>query len=297
MRARVRVPATGANLGPGFDCFGLALDLCNDVTLDTDAAPGVRWEGEGTDVLPSDGTDRASATIGLIAGRFDLSLPPYAVSAVNRIPLARGLGSSAAAAVAGIVLASVLLDLGLHADPDSVFAIAAEVEGHPDNAAAAVFGGFTIAMPDGSVRRLEPHPSLRPVAIVPPASVPTPAARAALAPEVPREDAVYNIAHAALAVEAFTREPDLLGAALHDRLHQEARLALAAEVVPELEDVIGVLRHARLPWCVSGAGPTVLAFEPAGGEPITAELLGVAADWRILRPGVRARGFEVLDPA
>jgi homoserine kinase len=297
MRARVRVPATCANLGPGFDCFGLALDLCNDVTVDTDGEPGVHWEGEGTDVLPSDGTDRTSATIGLVAGRFDLPLPSFALSAVNRIPPGRGLGSSSAAAVAGIALASVLLDLGLHTDRDSVFAIAAEVEGHPDNAAAAVYGGFTIAMPEGSVHRLDPHGDLRPVAIVPPATLPTPAARAALAPQVPREDAVYNLAHAALAVEAFARDPDLLGAALHDRLHQDARVALAAELIPELDDVIDVLRRARLPWCVSGAGPTLLAFEPAAGGSVTPELLGVGADWRIMRPGVRAHGFDIVEAA
>jgi homoserine kinase len=295
MRALVRVPATCANLGPGFDCFGLALDLCNDVALDTGGEPGVRWEGEGADALPSDGTDRTSAAIGLVAGRFDLTVPPFALSAVNRIPLGRGLGSSSAAAVAGIVLASVLLDLGLHADPDSVFAIAAEVEGHPDNAAAAVYGGFTIAMPEGNVRRVDPHDGLRPVAIVPPATLATPAARAALPPTVPREDAVYNVAHAALAVEAFARDPDLLGAALRDRLHQDARLALARDLVPELDDVIDVLGRARVPWCVSGAGPTLLAFEPAGGDRITSDLLEVGAEWRILRPGVRPNGFELVD--
>ena len=215
------------------------------------------------------------------------------MTATNRIPLGRGLGSSSAAAVAGIVLASVLLDLGVHEDRDSVFALAAEIEGHPDNAAPAVYGGFTIAMPDGSVRRFDPHPQLRPVLLVPPAPVATADARSALPASVARDDAVFNVAHAALAVEALTRDPSLLTGALQDRLHQRARLAMAAEVVPEIEDVVEELGRHRWPWCLSGAGPTILVFEPEQ-EAVTADALEIRGDWRILRPGVRVTGFEVL---
>ena len=293
MRARVSVPATSANLGPGFDCFGLALDLLDDVTVDTDATPEVRWEGEGAAELPTDRTDRISEGMELIARRFDLHLPPFALSAANRIPLGRGLGSSSAAAVAGIVLASVLLDLGVHEDRESVFALAAEIEGHPDNAAPAVYGGFTLALPDGSVRRLDPHPELRPVLLVAPAPVATADARSALPASVARDDAVFNVAHAALAVEALTRDPSLLADALQDRLHQRARLAMAAEVVPEIEDVVGELGRHRWPWCLSGAGPTILVFEPEEGA-VTAQALEIWGEWRILRPGVRTTGFEVL---
>ncbi len=293
MRARVFVPATSANLGPGFDCFGLALDLLDDVTVETDATPEVRWEGEGAAELPTDGTDRISEAMELLARRFDVPLPAFAMTATNRIPLGRGLGSSSAAAVAGIVLASVLLDLGVHEDRDSVFALAAEIEGHRDNAAPAVFGGFTIAVPDGSVRRLDPHPELRPVLLVAPAPVATADARAALPASVARDDAVFNVAHGALAVEALTRDPSLLAAALQDRLHQRARLAMAAEVVPEIEDVVEELGRHRLPWCLSGAGPSLLVFEPTE-PPVTLALLGVGSEWRILRPGVRTTGFELL---
>ncbi len=293
MRARVSVPATSANLGPGFDSFGLALDLLDDVRVETDATPAVRWEGEGAAELPTDRTDRISEAMELLARRFDLHLPPFALSATNRIPLGRGLGSSSAAAVAGIVLASVLLDLGVHEDRDSVFALAAEIEGHPDNAAPAVYGGFTIALPDGSVRRFEPHPELRPVLLVPPAPVATADARSALPASVARDDAVFNVAHAALAVEALTRDPSLLAGALQDRLHQRARLAIAAGVVPEIEDVVEELSRHRWPWCLSGAGPTILVFEPKEGV-VTADALEIRGDWRILRPGVRVTGFEVL---
>lgn len=289
MRATVRVPATSANLGPGFDCFGLALELCNEVTVDTDAPAAVSWEGEGALELPADGSDMVSRTIGAVAAEMGLPAPAAALHGVNGIPLERGLGSSSAAAVAGVVLASVLLDLGLHSDLRSVFVTAARAEGHPDNAAPAVYGGFTVALDDGFVRRFDPHPDLRPVLLVPSVRLSTAEARAALAPEVSRADAVFNAAHAALMVEALTRDPSLLPVALQDRLHQEARLAL----VPEVAEVVDELRRAHVPVCVSGAGPTLLAFERPGGPQITHELLGDGAPWRILRPAVRAAGFEL----
>lgn len=290
MRVTARVPATSANLGPGFDIFGLALDLCNEVTVDTEAAPSITWDGEGADELPADGTDLVSQTMANVAASMGVELPPFGLRGLNRIPLARGLGSSSAAAVAGVVLASAVLDLGLHRDPYSVFTVAAQVEGHPDNAAPASFGGFTLALPGGFVRRLDPHPDLRPVVLVPGERLPTSAARAALDPTVSRADAVFNIAHAALMVEALTRDPGLLPIALRDRLHEEARLSL----VPEVAEVADELRRARVPVCVSGAGPSLMAFEQDGVE-VTHELLGVSSVWRILRPGIRATGFEVID--
>jgi homoserine kinase len=294
MRVTARVPATSANLGPGFDCFGLALDLCNEVTADTDAEPGVEWEGEGADELPADGGDLITRTMEGVAARLGLTLPPVRLSAINRIPLERGLGSSSSAAVAGVVLASALLDVGIHTDPFSTFSLAADIEGHPDNAAAAVFGGFTIASPDGIVRRLDTHPDLPPVAIVPPERLATTEARAALAPSVPREDAVYNVAHAALVVDALTRDPSLLEGALRDRLHQDARLSLLFQRISSLDDVISVLERAHLPWCVSGAGPTLLVFDRAPGADLSIASLGVSSAWRILRLGVRASGFELV---
>lgn len=287
MRATVTVPATAANLGPGFDVFGLALDLVNEVTVDTDVAPGVAWEGEGADELPIDGTDMVSTTIATVARSMGEPVPPAAIRGVHAIPLERGLGSSSAAAVAGVVIASLLLELGWEADPWSVFAAAAEIEGHPDNAAPAVFGGFTVALPDGFVHRADPHPALRPVAIVPSARVPTDAARRALPDRVARADAVFNVAHAALAVTAFTEDPSLLRRALGDRLHQASRIELGG-----LEDVTAALDDAGVPWCVSGAGPTVLAFED-GERTVDGPSLDLAEGWRILRPAVRATGVEV----
>jgi homoserine kinase len=290
MRFTVRVPATSANLGPGFDTFGLALDLCNEVVVDVGADPAVSWDGEGADELPTDGSDLVSRTIAAVAERMQLDVPPLALHGSNRIPLARGLGSSSAATVAGVVIASRALGLGVDADASSVFALAAGFEGHPDNAAPATFGGFTVALPDGFVRRFDPHPALRPVVVVPPFALPTHEARAALGETVPRADAVFNAAHAALVVEAITRDPSLLRVALRDRIHQDARLAL----VPDAAEVFDGIGGLRVPVCVSGAGPTLLAFERDGVE-LTVEGLGIDAAWRIVRLAPRTTGFEVVD--
>lgn len=289
MRVTVRVPATSANLGPGFDCFGLALDLCNEVTFDTEAEPGVTWEGEGADELPTDGTDVVHRAMlhALEAQRVhhpDASLPSFAMHGVNRIPLERGLGSSSAAAVAGVAAASTLLgEAGWDDHPFTTYAHAAELEGHPDNAAPAAFGGFTIV--SSAVLRFDPHPDLRPVVLVPNrVRLATADARAALPREIDRTDAVHNVAQAALTALALTHDPSLLTFALEDRLHQRARLAL----VPEIEAVFDELQARRVPVCVSGAGPSLLAFELEGREvPEPGE------GWTLLRPGVRAAGFEV----
>jgi homoserine kinase len=291
MRISVRVPATSANLGPGFDSFGLALELCNEVTIDTDASPEIAWEGEGADELPTDGTDMVTATMRAIATSMELELPRCGMRGTNRIPLARGLGSSSAAAVAGVVLASRLLELGVERDAASVTVLAAEIEGHPDNAAPAAHGGFTIATAEGFVRRLEPHPDLRPVAIVPDVAVATSEARAALPTTVPLIDAASNAAHAALMVAALTTDPDLLRVAMRDRLHEHVRLGL----VPGLAEVADDLRRHNVPVCVSGAGPTLLAFPLAGAPELTHELLDLPPAWRVWPLGVRAEGFEVTD--
>jgi homoserine kinase len=284
VRLTVRVPATSANLGPGFDCFGLALDLVNEVTVDDEAEPGVSWDGEGVRELPRDGTDLVSFSMAAVADEARGTLPPVHLHSVNAIPLERGLGSSSAACVAGVVLARRLL--GLPADPAEVVRVAGRVEGHPDNVAAAVFGGFTLAARDADVVRLDPHPSLRPVVLIPEGTrLATARARDALAGELPRSDAVFNLAHAALAVVALTERPELLPVALRDRLHQEARLAM----VPEVARVFRALTDSGVAVAVSGAGPSLIAFETEG-----APLADPGAGWRVLRPAVRLRGAELF---
>jgi len=284
LRLRATVPATAANLGPGFDCFGLALDLCNEVTIDTGAEPMVAWEGEGAGELPVDGSDLVARAMAQAARASGAALPPMARRGLNRIPLERGLGSSAAACVAGIVLADRLLDLRLA--PDEVLDLAVEIEGHPDNAAAAIAGGLTLAFGDGTIH-LTPSPELRPAILIPlEVRLATAEARDALPPEVPFADAVFNASHAAAAVVALTSEPRLLAQVLRDRLHQEARLRL----VPEVEAVFQGIRKSGVPVCVSGAGPSLLAFESPG-----VEVVNPGPGWRVLRPGVRIIGADVAE--
>jgi homoserine kinase len=288
MRLTARVPASSANLGSGFDCFGLALDLCNEVTIDTDAEPSVTWEGEGAEELPRDGTDlvsRAIASAVRAQARHapDASVPPFALHGHNRIPLERGLGSSSAAAVAGTALADAALGAAGWDDRSTTFALAAELEGHPDNAAAATYGGLTV-IADGVVRRLDVAPSVAPVVLVPPDRLPTAEARRALAGSVARDDAVYNIAHGALTVHALTTgDHELLRVGLRDRLHEEARLSL----VPAVREVFEKLRRS-LPVCVSGAGPSLLVF-PQDGVSVPDPGDG----WRVVPMAVHAEGVTV----
>jgi len=280
MRLIARVPATSANLGPGFDCLALALDLCNEVTVDTEADPDVAWEGEGAEELPTDFNDALSRAMREAAGALGEKLPPFALSSVNRIPLERGLGSSAAAAVAGIELATSLLGRG--SDPGRTLALASRLEGHPDNVAAAVHGGLTIAFDDRAVR-LDPSPDLRPAVLIPDERLATSVAREALPRQVALGDASFNAGRAALAIVAITERPDLLRDALQDRLHQRARLAL----LPSVEPVFQRLWDEGLAVCVSGAGPSLLAFEQEGRT-----VPDIGPGWRILRVPP-ATGVEV----
>jgi homoserine kinase len=284
MRLTARVPATSANLGPGFDCFGLALDLCNEVMIDTEADGEVTWEGEGADELPTDGTDLVSRAMRLAASNGEHSIPAHRLHGVNRIPLASGLGSSAAAAVAGVALARALL--GYHSDAETTFGIAAALEGHPDNAAAASFGGLVIAS-GGEVERMDPHPDLRPVVLIPDGvRISTEDARRALSDTVARDDAVYNIGRSAMTIVALLRNPAKLPGALDDRLHQDARLTLA----PSVREVFRRLRAEGYAVCLSGSGPSLLAFDTDDRR-----ITDPGDGWRVLRVPVRATGVEVFE--
>lgn len=253
----IAVPATSANLGPGFDALGLALDLRDEVTVET-AAQGVAVDivGEGAGRLPTDGRNLVVRSIYAAFDALGVSRPGLVVRCVNRIPQARGLGSSAAAVVAGVLAARALA-----AKPDDrneALALAAELEGHPDNVAPCLWGGLTVAWSDPVARaaRMVPHPSVRPVLFVPQEEGLTAAARAALPATVPHEDAAFTVGRAALLVHALTAEPTLLFAATEDRLHQQYRAAGA----PATAELLAILRARGVPAVVSGAGPSVLAF-------------------------------------
>lgn len=286
MRLTVRSPATVANLGPGFDCLGLALGLANEFVLKTGVEPGVTVEGEGAGELPEDATNLVFRTIAFLAREAGGSLPPFSLACLNRIPPARGLGSSASALVAGLLLGDRLL--GTNLGPDRLLELAADVEGHADNVAACLRGGLVLAYlsSDGwRAERLEPAPSLRPVVLVPEAErIVTDDARRVLPQRVALADAAFNLSRSALAVVALTRSPELLPTALEDRLHQPHRLPLA----PGARALFTELRAEGIPVCVAGSGPSLLAFER--------DDLGVwdlGPGWRVLRPGVALEGATV----
>ena len=258
---RVRVPATSANLGPGFDALGLALSLYDDVSAQIiPAGFRVAVTGEGAGELP-DGDDHLVVRAALAT--FDalgVTPPGLAVECVNRIPQARGLGSSSSAIVAGVLLARELVSGGPAAlDDVDALRLAAELEGHPDNVAPCLLGGFTIAWREpGGARAvsLAAATGVRPVLFVPDERGLTAAARAALPGEVPHADAARTAGRAALLVHALTAAPDLLFPATEDRLHQRYRAGAA----PATFALVGALREAGVAAVVSGAGPSVMAL-------------------------------------
>ncbi|MGY0233397.1 homoserine kinase [Longispora urticae] len=258
----IHAPATSANLGPGFDALGLALDLYDDVTATVTSAPGVTVEvtGEGADQVP---TDESHLIIRSMYATFDdLGHPRpagLALTCVNRIPHARGLGSSSAAIVAGVLAARALA--GAPDDRAEALRLADQLEGHPDNVAPCLLGGFTIAWTGAEGARavsVAPHPAVHPVIFVPQDRGLTKEARAALPATVPHVDASFNAGRSALLVHALTHAPELLFAATEDRLHQGYRAAGA----PATAELVADLRSRGVPAVVSGAGPSVLAFVP-----------------------------------
>ncbi|MCH7231419.1 homoserine kinase [Glycomyces sp. L485] len=272
--ASVRVPATSANLGPGFDSLGLALELFDEVTAATTASGvAVEVEGEGEGTVASDERHLVAAAMLRTFETLGVKAPGLHLKCRNRIPHARGLGSSSAAIVAGIMLADELAGTGM--PTADKLALASEIEGHPDNVAPCLLGGFTIAYTteDGAQAvGLDPSPRLRPWAFVPSQKGLTAAARAALPEQVTYADAVFNLSRAALLVDAVTRTPSRLFDATDDRLHQSYR----ASGMPESMHLLRELRSAGIAAAVSGAGPTVIALSVEGG-PVPHEAAGFTA--------------------
>lgn len=259
---RVTVPATSANLGPGFDALGLALSIRDAYELRTRADDVVRVTsvGQAATELPTDEKHLVARSVltGLTA--FGAPLVGFDLSCHNVIPQSRGLGSSAAAIVGGVALAAILAG----GRPfDDVLAVASEIEGHPDNAAPAVLGGATVAWTEGGRGHgasLHVADTISFVVFVPEAVSPTSAARAALPTAVPHADAAFNAGRAALLVAALSTAPDLLLAATQDRLHQEQRRS----TFPAAMALVDLLRESGVPAVISGAGPAVLAMGATG---------------------------------
>jgi homoserine kinase len=287
MRSTVRVPATVANIGPGFDCLALALELANEFTVDTEAEPGVEVLGEGQGELPADGTNVVFRTITYVARELGGSLPPFRLTCRNSIPLQRGLGSSASAVVGGLMLAEELLGADLW--PHRLLEIAVDLEGHPDNVAACMFGGLVVAYRSAGGWRAEllsPSSDLVPAVLIPEAErLPTDQARRVLPRAVPLADAAFNLGRTALVVLALTTRPQLLPEALQDRLHQGRRLPL----VPATRALFQDLREAGFAVCLAGSGPSLLVFEEEGRR-----LWDLGPGWRVLRVGVEREGARRL---
>ncbi|MFW6694019.1 homoserine kinase [Streptomyces sp. MAR4 CNX-425] len=311
---RVRVPATSANLGPGFDTFGLALGLYDDVVVRV-AESGLHVDiaGEGADDLPR---DESHLLVRAMRSAFEaLGGQPRGLEVVcaNRIPHGRGLGSSAAAICAGIIAARAVTIGGaerpgaLDTAPEktALLELATELEGHPDNVAACLLGGFTLAWTDDgtggagalpgqapapAVRaiRLDPAGGVVPVVFVPGNPLSTAEARGLLPRTVPHADAALTAARAALFVEALTRRPELLLTATEDRLHQDYRAA----AMPESAALVARLRADGVPAVISGAGPTVLAFAEDGAAEKVA--LSAGDGWAANRLDLDREGASVL---
>jgi homoserine kinase len=279
-RRLVRVPASSANLGPGYDAFAAALALHLEVEVEETGAFAVNTELD----VPRDRTN-------LVVRAFERLHPAddFTFRMRSRIPLNGGLGSSASAIVAGLVAADHLFEL----DAD-LLAHAVALEGHPDNVAAALRGGVVVVA-DGQVVRLDPPAQLEAVVVVPHEPVRTEAARAALPAEVPMADAVFNTAHAALlALGLATADWDLLGRGLHDRLHQPHRTHL----YPRSMELVGRARDlGAIGATISGAGPTVLFwshYEQTAG--LTEQLRRATEGWAdVVRAAFEPLGADVRE--
>ena len=278
---RVRVPGSSANLGPGFDSLGLALELYDDVEVSV-APDGLTVEvlGEGAGQVPC---DDAHLVVRAMRRTWDLvgdAPPGIRMRCRNAIPHSRGLGSSAAAAVAGAVAAVALSGRDMELERETLLQVTAGMEGHADNAAASLFGGFVVAWETGGnfskrfhAVRLDAHPGIQPVALVAGTESLTSTTRGLLPDRVPLVDAAFTGSRTALAVLAFTQRPDLLLPATADRLHQEYR----RPAYPESAELVDALRERGVPAAISGAGPTVLALTTDGGLPADVDLHGFTA--------------------
>ncbi|WP_082092307.1 homoserine kinase [Demequina pelophila] len=258
---RVSVPATAGNLGPGFDALGMALGLVDDVEVRAVASSSVsiEIEGEGAATLARDESHLVVQALRAALDHVGASQTGLEIRATNRIPHGRGLGSSAAAVVAGIVAARALLADADALPASEVLRLANAFEGHPDNAAPAIYGGATVAWKDADGAHARPllvADEIETAVLVPGSTLPTKEARAVLPAAVPHVDAAFNVGRAALLVNALAGRPEDLFDATQDKLHQTYR----ADVLGPATPMVRALRERGLAAVVSGAGPSVLVL-------------------------------------
>ncbi len=299
-RVTVHVPATTANLGPGFDCLGLALDLQNTVTVERSDRLRIEIAGEGEKELSRQTDNWVYQGMAALCKRIERTVPPVRIICHNRIPLSRGLGSSAAAALSGVLASNALCDDAL--PQGELLLLAAALDGHPDNVAPALLGGCQIVVRDdkqGLVTAPVPvPPELRAVLFLPDFAMPTAQARGVLPVLINRQDAVFNIGRTALLVSSlFTGRLEALRLATQDRLHQRPRQVLFPAMPKLLQAALDAGAFGAF---LSGAGSSIIAFAGSDGQSQTvgqalqasAQDNEVAGSWRVLLPA--ARGAQVL---
>lgn len=297
----VKVPATSANLGPGFDTLGLALSLYDDLEVSVRDEPGATVEvhGVGAGEVATGETNLVVRAIAHTFAAVGHPLPGLDLVARNSIPHGRGMGSSGAAIVSGIMAAKGLLEGIVEIDAQGLLALANEMEGHPDNVAPALFGGLTIAWVTGDgprFKKLIVHRGVSPLVFVPEHVMSTALARSLQPESVPHEDAVFNLSRSALLVAALIQSPELLLAATEDKLHQSYR----ASAMPETDRLITLLRDNGFAAVVSGAGPSILVLCSDPSQRLAAaDLVAHKAEtrWQPLMLAVDFKGATVTQTA
>lgn len=305
-RVTVRVPATSANLGPGYDSLGLALSLYDTVSVETadDGDLAFELSGEGADTLPRDASHLVVRTIDAALSRLGYRRAGLRITAENVSPHGRGLGSSASATVAAVLAAAELVPSDEQPTREWVLQVCSEIEGHPDNVAPAIFGSLALSWQDGDAFRtaiVRVHPAVVPIVAVPDYELSTELARSLLPSSVPHQAAAANAGRAALLVHALTNDPSLLVPGTEDYLHQSYR---ASAMRPSAE-LIRRLRAEGHAAVVSGAGPTVLALAAGSAEAdevqAAVERFALGAEtgradtlWRVMRLDVDSEGAKVV---
>jgi len=261
MKVAVKIPATSANLGPGFDTLGMALAHYDEYSAEpTGSKLVIEIVGEGEKDAPRDESNLVFRAIKVVYDSMGKKVPVLKLVCHNNIPHGRGMGSSGAAVAGGVMLAAGLLANEVEFSEQQLLEFATELEGHPDNVAPALFGGLTVAWVDEEGphhKKLTTHRGLSPLVLVPYNQMSTSLARSLQPQSVPHTDAVFNVSRSALLVAALTQSPELLLAATEDRLHQNYR----SSAMPETSELIASLRTKGHPAVVSGAGPSVLVLE------------------------------------
>lgn len=300
MKVTVRVPATTANLGPGFDCLGIALPIYNEITVEETIMPGTGVEINIIDEMdefetlsiPTDENNIAYKAIDLLYNSIGQTASELKISIKTNIPIAKGLGSSASVIVGGLIAANELL--GKPADEAALLSIATEVEGHPDNVAPCILGGFVLSSleDDGSIvyRKLPWPKDWKITVCIPDYELSTDISRSVLPEKVDRKDASYNARRCAMLIDAvYTNDSDLMKLALQDKLHQPYRMKL----VPGLKEISEQLRHEEnvLGCVLSGAGPALVVVSKGNGLNRIKEI--VSQTWFNLNVRSEIRTLEI----